>query len=367
MKRLFTVMVVLGLGGVFLGTLGFLWYKAQEPPEVFETTTPFMADIVKKTVATGSIVPRNEVAIKSRVSGVVADLHVDPGQLVRQGELIASIQIIPDEQTLTTAESSVRTSRITVSDAERELERARALAKQGAISAAELQRAETAHELAKQDLSAAATRLTVVREGARRGTGQVNTEVRSTVDGMVLATDVKVGQSVIESNTFNEGTTIAAVADMSDMIFLGFVDETEVGKIEEGMPLQVTVGALEGVRFGGTLEYISPKGNAETGAVQFEIKAAVEQQEGVFLRAGVSANANIVLDRREQVLSIREADLVFERGEPFVEVEIGNQEFERRAVEVGLSDGMTVEILSGIEAETPIKTTGGGEGRGWRG
>ena len=366
MKRLFTALVVLALGVVFLGTLGFLWWKAQEPPEVFETTTAFTADIVKKTVATGSIVPRNEVAIKSRVSGVVADLFVEPGERVTQGDRIASIQVIPDEQTLTSAEATVRSARITLDDAARGLERARTLAAQGAISVAELQSAETTHELARQDLAAASTRLTVVREGARRGGGEVNTLVRTTVDGMVLSTDVKVGQSVIESNTFNEGTTIASVADMSDMIFLGFVDETEVGKIREGMPLEVTVGALEGVRFAGTLEYISPKGNDESGAVQFEIKAAVEQQEGVFLRAGVSANANIVLDRREQVLAIREADLVFDGGEPFVEVEVGPQAFEKRPVEVGLSDGMTVEIVGGLDPDTPIKTRGGGGGGGRR-
>ncbi|MFT4621824.1 MAG: HlyD family secretion protein [Myxococcota bacterium] len=359
MKRLFTTLVVLGLGVVFVGTLGFLWWKAQEAPEVFETGTAFMADIEKKTVATGSIVPRNEVAIKSRVSGVVTELHMEPGELTEQGDLIASIQVIPDEQTLTNAEATVRSARITANDAERALARARTLADQGAISAAELERAGTTHDLAQQDLSAATTRLTVVREGARRGTGQVNTEVRSTVTGMVLAADVKVGQSVIESNTFNEGTTIASVADMSDMIFLGFVDETEVGKVREGMPLVVTVGALEGVRLDGTLEYISPKGTNTNGAVQFEIKAAVKQQEGVFLRAGVSANANIVLDKRSQVLAINEADLVFDKGEPFVDVEIGPQEFERRAVQVGLSDGMTVEIVGGIEADTPIKTTGG--------
>ncbi len=355
--------VVLG-GGVllaFLGTLGFLVAQSTEDPLIYETITPAVADIVLKTVATGAIVPRTEVEIKSRVSGVVDALHVEPGERVEAGALIAEIRIIPDSATLNSAQSTSRTARIERDNAQQELSRAQELARQSAISSVELQRTRTTYDLAAQSYNAAVSHLQIVKEGATRGTGNISTQVRTTVAGMVLAVDVKSGQSVTETNTFSDGTTVALVADMGDLVFEGTVDESEVGKLGEGMALDLTVGALQNTSFSGTLEYISPKGLLVDGAVQFEIRAALTPPEGVFVRAGSSATADIVLDRRDGVLALDERALQFEGEAVFVEVEVSDQTFERRDIEVGLSDGLQIEVLGGLEAETRVKA---GEQRG---
>lgn len=354
MKRL----VPLFLGGLvllaFLATLVFLVYKAREKPVVYETAQPYVTDIVKKTVATGAIVPRNEVIIKPRVSGIIDAIAVEPGQIVAAGDLIAVIRIIPDLRTLAAAESAVQTSRIGREVAEEELRRAESLFASSAISSAELEQRRADAALAREEHAAAVKTLRIVREG-QAGGASVSTHVTSTVEGMVLSVDVEEGQSVTETNTFSEGTTIATVADMRDMIFEGQVDESEVGKIREGMELVVTVGALGDQRFRGTLEYISPKGVLLEGAVQFEIEAALEPVEDTFIRAGSSANAAIVLDRREQVLAVKESVLKFEEGEPYVEIEVGPQTFERRDIEVGLSDGIQIEVVSGLETDDRVK------------
>jgi len=336
------LVAVLALGGFAL-TLAFLVWRSREVPEPEETLAPGTADIVVKTVATGAIVPRNEVGVKSRVSGVVDQLYVEPGQRVAAGDRIATIRILPDSATLNSAQSQASSASIRVNDAKAELDRVAALHDQGAASGRELQQAQTAYDLAAQDQRAARRNLQIVREGAAGGT-DVSTEVRSPVPGMVLSVDVKVGYSVIESNTFNEGTTIAYVADMDDLVFEGFLDESEVGRVREGLPLGLTVGALQDQRLEGVLEYISPKGIEQDGAVQFEIRAAVEPPEGVFVRAGSSANADIVLDRAEEVLSIDERALRFEGERVFVQLADGSE----RELDLGLSDGIRVQVLDGL-------------------
>ncbi|NCG20837.1 MAG: efflux RND transporter periplasmic adaptor subunit [Rhodobacterales bacterium] len=358
MRRILPILAGIGALITFMMTLGFLFWKSQEPPEVFETEQPFTSDIILKTVATGAIVPRNEVAIKSRVSGVVQTIDVDPGDLAEAGDLITRIQIIPDMLSLNNAQSSVQSAKIELDDATQKLERGRDLHGRGAISQAELDRIVLDHNLNNQQHRTAVDNLQLVKEGFSRRTGNVSTQVRSTVSGMILSVEVKTGQSIVESNTFNEGTTIALVADMSDMIFEGNIDESEVGKIKEGMDLDITVGAMEGQRFPGVLEYISPKGVVADGAVQFEIRARIEPGEGVFIRAGSSANADIVLDRRDQVLSVREAVLQFDDGDAYVEIETREQVFERRDVEVGLSDGINIEILEGVDDTVRLKVQG---------
>jgi HlyD family secretion protein len=261
----------------------------------------------------------------------------------------------------------VRTAKIERDNAATELQRAEDLSARSALSASELQRARRDHDLALQSYQAALSNLQIVREGATRGTGNVLTEVRSTVAGMVLAVDVEEGESVTETNTFNAGTTIASVADMSDMVFEGSVDESEVGRIREGMPLDITVGALRDHRIAGTLEYISPKGLLVDGAVEFEIRAAITPEDGLFIRAGSSANADIVLDRREGVVTVDERALRFEGDEVFVELDRGGS-IERRTVEVGLSDGLMIEISSGLEpGDTVTGGPAGGSRRGRRG
>ena len=356
MKRIVPVLIILIVLGAFAGTLFFLYKRSQTKPVVHQTATPVIADIVKKTVATGAIVPRQEVEIKPRVSGIIETLHVEPGQLVEQGALIAQIRIVPNMASLNQAESRLRAARIAFDSAERELARNQSLFGKAVISEATLSTVKTERDLKKQEVDAAASNLQIVKEGALRGAGsQANTQVRSTVAGMVLEVPVKQGESVIESNTFNAGTTIALIANMGDMIFQGLVDESEVGKLHEGMGLDIKIGALENQVFTGKLEYIAPKGVSAEGVIQFQVKAAITTKEGVFIRAGYSANADIVLDRRDQVLAISEGLLQFDKGKPYVEVEIGPETFERRDIEVGLSDGINIEVVSGLDKETTIK------------
>ena len=358
MKRLVGIVMIVLFVAAVGGTFWFLWSKSRKRPVVFATEKPAVQDIVKKTVATGSIVPRREVEIKPRVSGVIGELFVVPNTVVKSGDKIAKIQIVPNAVSLNNASAAVSTARIALDNVRRELTAAETLAKQGVASSAEVAKWKNELALRQQDLSAASTNLQLVKEGATRGNEASNIMVTSTVDGMVIDVPVKQGFSVTESNNFNAGTTIAVVADMGDMIFQGQVDESEVGKIEPQMRLEIKIGALEKETFTGTLEYIAPKGKEIDGAIQFEIKAKLDPKPGVFVRAGYSANADIVLAREPQVLSIREALLQFEDGKPFVEVEVGAKKFEKRKVEVGLSDGVHVQVKSGVKAGESIKVPG---------
>jgi HlyD family secretion protein len=356
MKRIISVAVVLGMVWLFGWTLLFLYNKSKAKPFVYETTAPLTTDIVKKTVATGAIVPRQEVELKPRVSGIIEELYVEPGNYVKTGQLVAKIQIVPDMLNLNRAESGLKAAQISFENATNELERARKLREQNIMPSAEFNRYELEFQLKQEELQAAADNLQLIKEGAsRKSASSSNTLVKATVEGMVLDVPVKRGESVIESNNFNAGTTIALIADMNDMIFQGKVDESEVGKIKEGMSLVIKIGALEGVTFPGRLEYIAPKGLMEDGAIQFEIKAAIDTNRDVFIRANYSANADIVLERRDAVLAIPEAALQFDQGKPYVEVEVAPQRFERRAVEVGLSDGIHIEVTRGIDAGVKLK------------
>ncbi len=359
MRRvLLPVLLVGGVALAFVMTLGFLFVNARPAPEEVEIVVPEKRDVVVKTVATGAIVPRVEVEIKSRVSGVVEELMVEPGEDIATGDLIARIRVIPEAATLASAESDVRAAKIALDNAQVDVDRAESLANRNAISAAELQAERTAFQLARQEHQGAIDHLQIVREGATRGSGIVSTDVVSTVGGMVLAVDVEVGDSVTETNTFNPGTTIAWVADMGDMIFEGQVDESEVGRIREGMPLDITVGALRDRTIAGTLEYISPKGALVEGTVQFEIRAAIQPQQDLFIRAGSSANADIVLERKDAVLSIDEAALRFDGDRTYVDVEQPSGELEPRDVKVGISDGIYIEILEGLQGDERLATGG---------
>lgn len=362
MRRLIPITIALIILAAFAWTLVFLYQKSQADPVVYETEKPFETDIVKKTVATGAIVPRREVEIKPRVSGVLHELYVEPGQRVKEGDRIAKIKIVPNMVSLNSAESGLESARITFENAKQELERHEKLFDQKLVSELELSRRRHEFRLARQELEAARNNLQLVKEGAARG-GKVSNVVTSTVDGMVIDVPTEEGVSVTETNNFNPGTTIAAVADMGDMIFEGQVDESEVGKIKEGMKLDVVIGAIEGQRFEGELEYIAPKGKEVEGAIQFEIRAAIEPAEDVFIRANYSANADIVLDRAEDVLAIHESVLQFDgEGNAFVEVEVGEQQFEKREIEVGLSDGVNIEVKSGLEPDDAIKKPRTGAG-----
>ncbi len=356
MKKVLTwfgaALVVLMIGGAFV----YLYKKSQSKPVVFQTETAELADIVKKTVATGSIVPRREVEVKPKVTGVLAELYVVPGTKVKLGEPLGKISIIPDAMQINQAEAGVRSAQIAFDNAKRELQRNEDLFKKGVVADAELQRYRTEFALRQAEMNTAGSSLQLVKEGATRGQGKESSlVVTSTAAGMVIDVPVKLGFSVIQANNFNPGTTIAVVADMDDIIFEGRVDEAEVAKIKEGMKLSIKVGALEAELLEGKLEYISPKGKTIDGAIQFEIKAAVTQKAGTLIRANYSANADIVLDEKKQVLAIREALVQYEGEKSFVEVETAPQTFTKRDVQLGLSDGIKVEVLSGVTKTDKIK------------
>jgi HlyD family secretion protein len=350
---MFGLLLVVAIGGAFL----YLYKKSQAKPIIYQTEQAEVTDLIKKTVATGSVVPRQSVDVKPKVTGVLSALYVEPGKVVKVGDALGKVDIIPDAQNLNAADSGVRNAQITLDNAKRELDREEGLFTKGVVAEAEVFKFRTDYALAKQQLATAQSNLTLVREGSLRSQGKTsNVIVTATTDGTVIDVPVKVGYSLIQANSFNPGTTVATIADMTDIIFDGRVDESEVAKIKEGMKLDIKIGAIDKDRFEGTLEYIAQQGKEIDGAIQFEIKAKLVVKPGMTVRAGYSANADIVLDSKKQVLAIREALVQYDpKGKPFVEVETSPQTFVHRDVELGLSDGIKVEIVKGVAKGESIK------------
>jgi HlyD family secretion protein len=356
-KKIIKYLAVIAMLVVFVWTIYFLYQKSQTPPEEFKTKSPIDTTVIKKAVATGSIIPRKEVNMKSRVSGVIEKFYVVAGQEIKEGDIIARIKIIPNMAALQGAETRVTQAKISFDNAMIEYDRNKNLLEQGVISKADYMPSELKYKSAELERSSAEDNLQIIKEGVSKSMeGAGNTIVKSTIKGMVLDVPIKEGSSVIESNTFNEGTTIAVVANMGEMIFEGKVDESEVGKIKEGMPLVLTVGAIDGETFNANLEYIAPKGVAENGAIQFLIRASVgKQKNNTFLRAAYSASADIILDKREKTLAIPESMLQFEKDKPFVEIEKTPGRFEKKFIKTGLSDGVYIEVLEGLQKTDKIK------------
>ncbi|MBC5994821.1 efflux RND transporter periplasmic adaptor subunit [Pontibacter cellulosilyticus] len=353
-KVLLGLFIILFLG--LSGGLGYYFYKkSNTDPVVYKTEAPFETEIVKKTVATGSIVPRKEVQVKSQVSGIVQELYAEAGEVVKKGQLLAKIKIVPNMVSVNNAETQLQTAKLNFNEAKRELARYEQLYEQKVIPEQEYQKYKADYNLKREALQAAESNLLLVREGASRKSGQSSNLVYSTIDGMLLDVPVKVGTSIIERNNFNEGTTIATVADMRSLIFEGKIDESEVGKLKENMDLLLTIGAIENRVFDAKLEYIAPKGVLEEGSIKFPIRAKVLLDEKDFIRAGYSANADIVLDKRDKVLAIKESMLKFDKDQPYVEVETAPQVFEKRVIKTGLSDGINIEVVSGLDKKEKIK------------
>jgi len=355
MKKAIAVLSSLVILALFIGTGVFLYNKSQEKPIVYDTDSPIITDIFQKTVATGKIIPRREIEIKSQVSGVVHTIYVNAGQKIKKGDLIAKIEIIPNMERLNGAETQLETAKLNFKNARQEHDRQKKLFAEKLIPEFEFNKYLLEYELKKEALSSAESNLAIIREGASKQADKVANLVKSTIDGLVLDIPVKEGTFVTETNTFNAGTTIASIANMQDMIFEGNIDESEVGKIKEGMPLNLKIGALDDTNYSAKLEYISPKGFDDNGTIKFQIRAAVELQKSHFLRAGYSANAEIILDSREQVLALNERLLQFKEEKAYVEIETSPQEFEKKEVKTGLSDGINIEILSGIAENNLIK------------
>ena len=358
-KKILRIIFLVLVGAAVVGTFYFLWKKAQPVITMYEVVTPKRDSVETKTVATGKVEPRDEVLIKPQMSGIISELLKEAGQMVKEGEIIAKIKVIPEMVQLNSAESRVRVAKISLEQIEATYKRDEDLHKQGVISKEDYETSLANYKKAQEEAENAQDALEIIREGiSRKSASSSTTQVRSTITGMILDVPIKVGNSVIQSNTFNDGTTIASVADMNNMIFRGKVDETEVGRIHEGMPIKLTVGALDSRTFDATLEYVAPKGVEENGAVLFEIKAAVQMPEDAFIRAGYSANAEIVLKRATDVLTVTESCVEFSGDSTFVQIvkqEKPEQLFEKRAVTVGLSDGIKIEVKEGLSEGDKIR------------
>ncbi len=347
-------------GGIAVALVAVLiWFgkKNSKSPIEYETEKPFKTNIVRKTVATGKVIPLEEVEIKPQISGIIDKIFVEEGAKVKKGDLIAKVRVVPNEQALTGAQGRVSKAKLQVNNSQIVYDRNNKLYKSGVISQKEFESIELTHNQAKQDLQNAKNDYEIIRRGYTGSGGSANTNIRATTSGMILEIPVKEGYQVIQSNNFNAGTTIASIADMTKMIFEGKVDEAEVGKLNEGIEIEVALGAIDKKKFPAKLNFIAPKGTEESGAVQFKIKADVTLDEEFFIRAGYSANADIVLEKKDSVLSIKESLLQFDKKteEPYVEIKTGDQEFERKDIELGISDGINVEIVSGVTADDEIK------------
>jgi HlyD family secretion protein len=353
MKRIIKWIVLGIIAVVFIGTLVFLYNKSNQAPVVHEVDSPARMTIIKKTVAIGKVIPRREIEVKAQVSGVVEKLYVEPGQTVKQGDIIARIALRPNMINVNTAEANLLSAKINLQNQTTELERYKKLRAQNLISESEYNQFVTNYDLQKEAVASAENALLLLKTGATKD--KVSNMIPSTITGMVLDLPNKEGAFIVETSTFQSGTTVATLADMKDMIFEGLVDESEVGKLREGMELVLNVGALEGKPFSATLEYIAPKGVTDQGAIKFTIRAAVQLDKELFLRSNYSANADIVLDKRENVLAINEGNLIIENGAAFVEVETAPQKFEKREIKTGLSDGINIEVMEGLSEADKIK------------
>ena len=349
--------------GIAVLVLGFMFSMAyyiktnSRSAITYETEKLSYETIEEKIVATGSVIPEDEVNIVPQISGIIDEIYVEEGEEVNEGDLLAKIKVVPNEQAFNSAEGRVKTSRIILNNSKKEFDRNKKLFDKGVISEQEFNSIELRYNQDAQNLDNAMSDLQIIKLGSIGGSAATNTIVRSTVKGTVLVVPIKEGDQVIEANTFNPGTTISTVADLSKMIFEGMVDEGEVGKLSVGLPLKISLGAIEGKEYDAQLTLISPKGADVAGAIQFKIEGEVYLDDEFIVRAGYSANASIITDVKENVLAINEALIQYDNKskKPFVEVEIGDQKFERREIEIGVSDGVYAEILSGVTENDNIK------------
>lgn len=361
MKKYLKITLLVVVAAIFIGTFIFLYQKSKPKTTVYETVTPEIADLEKTTVATGKVEPRDEVLIKPQISGIISEVYKEAGQTIKQGEVIAKVKVIPELGQLNSAESRVRVAEISTAQAETDHERIKKLYNDKLISREDYEKSEVEIKKAREELQTAKDALEIIKEGITKNSASFSsTLIRSTIDGLILDVPIKVGNSVIMSNTFNDGTTIATVANMNDLIFKGKIDETEVGRIHEGMPVKLTIGALQNLTFDAELEYISPKGVEENGANQFEIKAAVHAPDSVQIRSGYSANAEIVLQRAQKVPAVPEGIIEFSGDSTFVWVmtdSIPEQKFERRQIKTGMSDGIKLEIKEGLTGKEKVRAS----------
>lgn len=360
MKKYFKYILMALVAVIFIGTFVFLYIKSQPQPEVYDEFTLQRMDIRKTTVVTGKIEPRNEVNVKPQISGIITEILKEAGETVQEGEVIAKVKVIPDMSSLSAAQSRLRLAEINRKQAQTDYDREKTLFDKGLVAADEYDKIAQTLRQAREEVDAAQDNLEVVRDGVSKSNASASsTLIRSTITGLILDIPVKVGNSVILANTFNDGTTIATVANMNDLIFRGNIDETEVGRLSTGMTMKITIGALQDLKFDARLEYIAPKATDQNGANQFEIKAAVNlPSNATNIRSGYSANAEIVLAEAKNVLAVQESAIEFDGDDTYVYVIKGEgdkQTYERRKVQTGISDGINIEIRSGVKPNERIR------------
>ena len=323
----------------------------------YETQTLITATIEDKIVATGKVLPEDEVNVVPQIAGIIQELYVEEGDEISTGDLIAKIKVVPNEQTLNSAEGRVKSAQIVMNNSKIEYERNKVLYEKEIISDQDFNSATLRYNQDMQNLSNAKSDLQIIKLGSSGGSTITNTNVRATVSGTILEIPVEEGDQVIQANTFNAGTIIATIADLNKMIFEGQVDEGEVGKLSVDMPLIITLGAIEGKEYKAKLKLISPKGTEVGGAIQFKIEGEVYLDDEYVIRAGYSANASIVSERKVDVIAISEALLQYDSKtkKPFVEIETSNQKFKRQDVKLGISDGVNAELISGVSKTDKIK------------
>lgn len=358
MKKFLKIALLVILAITVIWTFWFLWNKSRPVVKKYEIQSVSIGNIDKKTVATGKVDPRNEILIKPQMSGIIAAVYKEAGDHVNAGDVIAKIKVIPDMVSLNSAESRVSRAQISFDQSKKNYDRDAKLYADKVISKEEFEKTQLQFNNDKEELKAAKDNLSLTRDGISTNSAAIsNTLVRSTINGTILDVPIKVGNSVIQSNNFNDGTTIATVANMSDMLFVGKLDETEVGRIKVGMPMDITIGALQDQKLLAKLEYVSPKGKEENGAIMFEMKAAVKVPKDVFIRAGYSANAEIVFSKSDNVVTIPESCIEFGGDTAFVYVLKTKepQTFVKKRIEIGLSDGVKIEVKKGLSTKDKIR------------
>ncbi len=349
------LIAVLGLGALWAAA--FFIKSNSKGAITYDTKNPFIANIEKKTVATGKVIPQEEIEIKPQISGIIDKIYMEEGDLVKAGDLIAVIKVVPNEQALNSSSGRVRNAEAALNNVKIEYDRNKTLFDKGVISSQDFNNLKLRYDQSVLELENSRADYQIIRRGSAGGSASANTNIRATVNGTILEIPVEEGDQVIQSNNFNDGTTIATIADLSQMIFEGKVDEGEVGKLRLGMPLEINLGAIQDQKFEALLRFIAPKGVEEAGAVQFKIEGDVKVNDSIFIRAGYSANASLVLEKKDSILVIPEALLQFDKetDKPYVELSVGDQQWERKDIEIGISDGVNVEIISGLTESDNVK------------
>lgn len=359
MRKVLKILMWVVIAAVFVGTFVYLFINSQSHEKVYELVSPSSESIERTTVLTGKIEPRDEIDIKPQISGIISEINVEPGDVVKAGDVIAKIKVIPDESQLSSAQNRVNVARLTLEQSKLEYERTRQLYDKKFVSREEYEQSLNTYEKAREEVASANDALAIVRDGiSSLRASESNTLVRATIDGLILEVPVKVGSSVIQANTMNDGTTIATIADMNDLIFKGKIDETEVGLLHTGMPMKISIGALPDLSPEASIEYIAPKGTEDNGSNTFEIKAAISVPASAGLRAGYSANASVMLDKADGALTIPESVIEWAGDSTFVYCltdSVPVQKFERRQVKTGISDGINIQVLDGIDSNARLR------------